>query len=235
MCAPGSPKGPYRGAPHEGTAVSGWRHAVWPCLFAAALAHAAWDTDRMTRAAQLAGPRAVAAVRALQALHGELRPADDITRLRAVNDFYNQRIEFKDDLEVWSMTDHWATPLEMFDKGAGDCEDYAIAKYLSLLALGLPNAKLRLVYVRATLPGTGAVQAHMVLAYHESPMAEPLILDNLIHDVRAASRRPDLAPVFSFNSVGLWQGVGSQSAGDPVARLSRWRELLAKAAAEGFF
>jgi hypothetical protein len=40
--------------------------------------------------------------------------------------------------------------------------------------------------------------------------------------------------VFSFNSDGLWQGTSAQSAGDPVARLSRWREVLAKARSEGF-
>ena len=74
----------------------------------------------------------------------------------------------------------------------------------------------------------------MVLAYYATPGAEPLILDNLIGDIRPASRRGDLEPVFSFNGEGLWQGVGAQSAGDPVARLSRWREVLAKARAEGF-
>jgi hypothetical protein len=60
------------------------------------------------------------------------------------------------------------------------------------------------------------------------------VLDSLIGEIRPASRRPDLAPVFSFNSDGLWQGTGGQSAGDPVARLSRWREVLAKARNEGF-
>jgi predicted transglutaminase-like cysteine proteinase len=110
-----------------------------------------------------------------------------------------------------------------------------IAKFFSLVALGMPVHKLRLVYVRAQLGGPGGpVQAHMVLAYYASPGAEPLILDNLVGEVRTASRRPDLAPVFSFNSEGLWQGVGSQTAGDPTARLSRWREVLAKARAEGF-
>jgi hypothetical protein len=73
-----------------------------------------------------------------------------------------------------------------------------------------------------------------VLAYYAQPNAEPLVLDNLIGEIRPSSRRPDLAPVFSFNSEGLWQGTGAQSAGDPVARLSRWREVLAKARAEGF-
>jgi hypothetical protein len=61
-----------------------------------------------------------------------------------------------------------------------------------------------------------------------------MILDSLVGDVRPASRRPDLSPVFSFNGEGLWQGVGAQSAGDPTARLSRWRDVLARARTEGF-
>jgi hypothetical protein len=92
-----------------------------------------------------------------------------------------------------------------------------------------------MVYVRAQIGGPGGAEvAHMVLAYYASAGAEPVILDSLIGDVRPASRRPDLAPVFSFNGEGLWQGVGSQSAGDPLARLSRWRDVITKARAEGF-
>ena len=49
-----------------------------------------------------------------------------------------------------------------------------------------------------------------------------------------ASQRTDLTPVFSFSTEGLWQGVGSVSSGDPMARLSLWRELVAKVRAEGF-
>lgn len=115
----------------------------------------------------------------------------------------------------------------------GDCEDFAIAKYFSLIAMGMAPAKMRMVYVRAQ--NGGVVQAHMVLAYYPEPNAEPLILDNLITDMRPASRRPDLAPVFSFNAEGLWQGVGPSSAGDPVARLSRWRDVLNKAKSEGWW
>ena len=96
----------------------------------------------------------------------------------------------------------------------------------------MPATRLRLVYVRAQLGG--ASQPHMVLAFYSQPDSEPLILDNLISDMRPASRRPDLVPVFSFNSEGLWQGAGAQGAGDPLARLTRWREVLAKARAEGF-
>lgn len=196
----------------------------------------AWDAERMTAAAQRLGPRALAGVRALQAVLATARDADEAGQLQAVNQFFDRRIAFRDDTEVWGQVDYWASPLEMLDKGAGDCEDYAIAKYFSLLALGMPAARLRLVYVRAQLGGPGGpTQAHMVLAYYARPDAEPLILDNLITEIRPASRRPDLEPVFSFNSDGLWQGTGATSAGSPVARLARWPAVLAKGHAEGFF
>lgn len=195
----------------------------------------AWDAERMLQAAQRHGPKAVAGVRALQTVLTAAVDLDEDGRLQAVNQFFNRRIQFREDIEVWGQEDYWASPVEMLDKGQGDCEDFAMAKYFSLLSLGMPTAKLRLVYVRAQLGGPGGVvQAHMVLAYYAQPQAEPLILDNLISELRPASRRPDLTPVFSFNSDGLWQGVGSTTAGDPMVRLSRWRELLAKARAEGF-
>jgi predicted transglutaminase-like cysteine proteinase len=196
----------------------------------------AWDAERMLGAAQRVGPHALAGARALQAVLGTARAQDEAAQLQAVNQFFNRRIAFKDDTEVWGQADYWASPLESLEKGAGDCEDYAIAKYFSLLALGVPTAKLRLVYVRAQLGGVGGpTQAHMVLAYYAEPAAEPLILDNLISELRPASRRPDLEPVFSFNGEGLWQGTGATSAGNPVARLARWPAVLAKARAEGFF
>jgi predicted transglutaminase-like cysteine proteinase len=201
-------------------------------LLAVTLAPRAWDADRMSAAAQRFGPRAVAGVRALQPMLARAAALDEAARLPLVNEFFNRRILYREDQEVWGQNDYWASPLEMLGKGAGDCEDYAIAKYFSLLVTGVPVAKLRLVYVRAQFGG--GVQAHMVLAYYARPDAEPLILDSLITDVRPASRRPDLAPVFSFNSEGLWQGVAGATAGDPVARLSRWREVLEKAKAEGF-
>ncbi len=200
---------------------------LWP-----GAATQAWDSDRMLAAARRIGPQAVAPTQALQAVMAGVQRQDDNAKLDAINNFYNRQVLFRDDMEVWGQVDYWASPLEMLDKGQGDCEDYAIGKYFSLVALGMATAKLRLVYVRAQVGG--AVQAHMVLAYYRAPNAEPLILDNLIGELRPASQRPDLVPVFSFNSDGLWQGVGPQAAGDPLARLSRWREVLAKARAEGF-
>ena len=189
----------------------------------------------MQAAAQRLGPRAVAALPSLQALLNGMRAMpNDGERLQAVNRFFNQRISFRSDAEVWGREDHWASPLEALSQGLGDCEDYAIAKYASLLASGVQRERLRLVYVRAELPSQSRAQAHMVLAYYAHPGAEPLILDNLVPDVLPASQRRDLSPVFSFNSEGLWEGVSGASAGDPLARLSRWREAWAKTLDEGF-
>ncbi|MEP7100200.1 MAG: transglutaminase-like cysteine peptidase [Burkholderiales bacterium] len=210
-------------------------HALLALLAFGMLAPRAWDADTMLRAAQLQGPQALAGAKALQGVLGSLAGQDESAKLVAINQFFNRRIVFVSDMEVWGQLDYWASPLEMLGKGRGDCEDYVIGKYFSLLVAGVPVAKMRLVYVRATIGGPGGeVVAHMVLAYYATPGAEPLILDNLIGEMRPASRRPDLEPVFSFNGEGLWQGVGAQTAGDPQARLSRWREVMAKARAEGF-
>lgn len=156
--------------------------------------------------------------------------------LSTVNDFMNRRIAFQDDIKVWGVPDYWATPLESLGRGAGDCEDYSIAKYVTLVQLGIPNNKLRLIYVRARMGSSASAptQAHMVLGYFESPDEEPVILDNLISSIRPAARRKDLTPVFSFNSGGLWAGAGAEAKGDPTARLSLWRGVLERMAQDGF-
>ncbi|MEX1056620.1 MAG: transglutaminase, partial [Natronospirillum sp.] len=105
-------------------------------------------------------------------------------------------------------------------------------KYMSLRVLGIPNDRLRMIYVNARL-STGS-QAHMVLGYYESPTAQPLILDNIRSDIVLAGQRPDLIPVFSFNSQGLWVGAARSSVADPTSRLSRWRNVLARMQTEGF-
>lgn len=196
----------------------------------------AWNADRMAAAAQQHGAKAVAGLRALQPLLVASADPEERLHLQEINEFFNRRILFREDLEVWGQVDYWASPFEMFEKGAGDCEDFAVAKYFSLLAAGVAAPKLRLVYVRAQIGGPGgAVQAHMVLAYYPTPTAEPLILDNLITEVRPAGRRRDLTPVFSFNAEGIWEGVGGVAvAGTAAERLSRWRDVLSRSLQDGF-
>jgi predicted transglutaminase-like cysteine proteinase len=204
--------------------------AAW--LLGPVLALAAYDASRVLEVAASRGPRVAEQAKALVRQIERSGTAEELQRLKEINDFFNRRLAFKEDQEVWGVPDYWASPLESLEKRAGDCEDYAIAKYFSLAATGVPTAKLRMVYVRARLQGQSL--AHMVLAYYAQPGAEPLILDNLRPEVLPASQRSDLTPVFSFNTEGLWQGVGQVTAGDPMARLSLWRDLVAKVRAEGF-
>lgn len=202
------------------------------CVVPAALA---WESDRLLQLAGRHGGQTLQLAQALGETIHQIARQDDDTRLQAINQFFNRRLLFREDIETWGQIDYWASPLEFLEKGQGDCEDYAIGKYFSLIASGMPPTRLRLVYVKAVIGGQASVQqAHMVLAYYPSSGADPLILDNLIGDIRPASRRPDLIPVFSFNSEGLWQGTQGPGAGDAVARLSRWREVLVKARDQGF-
>ncbi|MDP2099510.1 MAG: transglutaminase-like cysteine peptidase [Methylobacter sp.] len=144
-------------------------------------------------------------------------------KLKKVNDFFNQRIDFVDDIVLWKVNDYWATPIEFLAQGAGDCEDYAIAKYFTLKALGVPEEKIRITYVKALELN----QAHMVLTYFETPRSVPVVLDNLIPQIKPASQRSDLLPVYSFNGSGLWlakaRGSGQRVGG--TERLSLWTDL----------
>ncbi|MEI8658906.1 transglutaminase-like cysteine peptidase [Vibrio sp. Hal054] len=145
-------------------------------------------------------------------------------QLTQVNRFFNQ-LYFVNDIQLWGKNDYWATPLEFLGSNAGDCEDFTIAKYFSLLELGVSDIKLRLVYVKAIELN----QFHMVLAYYSTPNAEPLILDNINGEIKPASTRRDLLPIYSFNGKNLWlmKSKNGQLAGDS-SRLSLWNDLRAR-------
>ncbi len=121
-------------------------------------------------------------------------------KIARVNQFFNG-LRFIPDDEHWQQVDYWATPLEFIASNGGDCEDFAIAKFFTLKALGVDGERMRLAYVKALELN----QAHMVLVYYPAPDKEPLVLDNLVNDILPASQRKDLQPVYSFNAEGLWQ------------------------------
>lgn len=218
-------------------------HYVWRCLLlalAVSVVHA-YDFDRLLRLLdERFGPARVAFLRDWQQTLADTRsramPEKD--KLVRINDFINRNISFEDDLSIWNQSDYWATPLETIGQGRGDCEDFSIIKYYSLRDAGVPVAKLRLVYVKARLEGPAGpyLQAHMVLAYYPTPNAEPLVLDNLVPEIRPASQRKDLQPIFSFNSEAIWSGVAGNAAkgAGGTGQLSRWQDLLQRARKEGF-
>lgn len=211
--------------------LAAWLAAV---LLISAGLQADWDFNLISkRAEQLYGPLGQGRGRIddWQRLLQEQADVSEMEQLQAVNRFFNLRLRFRDDIQIWKVKDYWATPVEALFQGAADCEDYALAKYFSLRQLGVPSEKLRITYVKAVRLN----QAHMVLTYYQHPLAMPLVLDNLIDAIEPANRRADLVPVYAFNAEGLWlpgKGGGKQ-VGDSK-RLSRWQDLLKKMRAEGF-
>jgi len=175
------------------------------------------------------GAKAERAVGAWQTMLSQSTGLDEQEKIRAVNSFWNNALIGGEDIAVWGQVDYWATPLQSLSKGSGDCEDYVIGKYFSLLYLGVAPEKLRFVYVRAQI-GSQSI-AHMVLGYYAQPQAEPLVLDSLVDRVQAAHNRPDLTPVFSFNAQGVYMPGGKRSS---VEQIGRWRDLLSRMRTEGF-
>lgn len=145
----------------------------------------------------------------------------DGEKLRVVNDFMHET-PFYCDPVMWCMEDYWARPAEFIANDGGDCEDFAIAKYYTLRALGVEDEKLRIIYAVYSRGGGAFTGAHMVLAYYSTPDAEPMILDNINHEVLPGSRRPDLIPVFGFNTGGLWGAKEQKGRVQGTERYRAW-------------
>ena len=155
--------------------------------------------------------------------------AKTLNKLKYVNDFFN-RVKYITDIKHWRVVDYWATPFEFVGTGAGDCEDYAIAKYFALIKLGIPENKLRISYVKLLKRGTKFEQAHMVLLYYHKPNSTPIVLDNVNRRLKLVSQRKDLKLVYSFNAKGLYQskkrGQGQIKIGSN--NLTKWKKLVNK-------
>lgn len=196
---------------------------------------AGWDFNAIgSRTRQLYGASTPAAQQRIDqwvALVNNPPQGTTLQKLERVNQFFNQRMAFRDDTRVWGEKDYWATPIEFLRKGAGDCEDFALAKYFTLREIGIPASQLRITYVKALQLN----QAHMVVTWYATPEAIPLVLDNLKNVILPATQRADLLPVYAFNGEGLWlpQAGGNKRVGDSK-RLSRWQDLLTRMRAEGF-
>ncbi|MDX1484310.1 MAG: transglutaminase-like cysteine peptidase [Alphaproteobacteria bacterium] len=138
----------------------------------------------------------VAAWRAhVRSLEG-LPRKEQFTRLNAFLNRWTYRL----DSENFSVEDYWATPLEFLDR-SGDCEDYAIIKYVSLRALGFPVEKMRIVVVKDTLRNI----AHAVLAVYVDN--DILIMDSLFDGVLSHRFVTFYAPQYSVNEKTRWAHI----------------------------
>lgn len=154
------------------------------------------------------GGYAVARIEAALQLIRKITPLSIEEKLNEVNRFVN-KVRFVSDKRAWGKPDYWATPIEFLGRDMGDCEDFVITKYIMLRRSGIPEEKLFFTYVKALRLN----QAHMVLSYYDTPKSIPLVLDNLNHKVLPATKRNDLAFVYSFNAKALYlnrqRGLGN--------------------------
>jgi predicted transglutaminase-like cysteine proteinase len=194
------------------------------CLMTLALAEGFVITEQMLdNIGRQYGADAKQRVLAWDALMKQAANLTEVEKLERVNAFFN-RLRFVSDADHWGRIDYWATPLEMLSTDGGDCEDFSIAKYFTLKAMGVPESRMRLTYVKALTLN----QAHMVVTYFLSPESDPLVLDNLIDEIRNSTQRNDLYPIYSFNGEGLWlakaRGTGKRVGASD--RISLWQDLI---------
>jgi predicted transglutaminase-like cysteine proteinase len=117
-------------------------------------------------------------------------------KIDRVNAFFN-RMPYALDPAAWGANDYWATPLQFLSR-SGDCEDYAIAKFVTLRQLGIGSDEMRIVVV----DDTNLRVAHAVLVVAEEDRL--LVLDNQVPDVLDSRRILHYRPVFSLNENRWW-------------------------------
>lgn len=127
---------------------------------------------------------------------GALQKMSLRNQIDEVNKYINN-ITYKSDLKVWQKTDYWATPVEFFSSG-GDCEDYAIAKYASLRALGVPDSQMRIAIVKDKIKNI----PHALLIVYTDEGA--FVLDNQNKKMEEVSNVRRYAPIFSINQNSWW-------------------------------
>lgn len=153
------------------------------------------------------GSQAETRLNALLELMDGLTDAADDKKVIEVNRFFNQ-VQYQTDMKTWGQSDYWASRLEFLGVGAGDCEDYAVSKFLTLIQLGVPQEKLFLTYVKR------GAESHMVVTYYKEPNTVPFVLDNYDKSIQPATKRTDLSPVYSFTANDLFlqkqQGLGKR-------------------------
>jgi predicted transglutaminase-like cysteine proteinase len=142
--------------------------------------------------------RGSAKVARLLATTGARNSSGLTAQVEAVNRWVNQKIEFGEDRDIYGQADYWAPALETFQRGVGDCEDFAIAKMELLSALGISRDKMRLVVARDLVRNAD----HAVLVVTLADGA--VMLDNMTDRLLDARLANDYRPIMSFSQNAKW-------------------------------
>jgi len=131
-----------------------------------------------------------------KALLDQVRDQAALQQIRAVNDFFNEHPYITDPIN-WGVEDYWASPGQFLSR-SGDCEDYAIAKYLSLRRLGWAAEDLRLVVLQDL--NLRVPHAILIVTFGD----RQLVLDNQIPQVVDQAAIRHYRPIYSVNETAWW-------------------------------
>lgn len=120
-----------------------------------------------------------------------------------VNNMMN-KVRYIGDQKNWGKSDYWETPIEFLTYG-GDCEDFAIAKYVSLRALGVPDRAMRIAIVKDLQKG---IPHAILIVYTEDG---PMVLDNQIKRMSPASSIGHYKPIYTINRTAWWLHTDSNN------------------------
>jgi predicted transglutaminase-like cysteine proteinase len=151
----------------------------------------------------------------------EARTRQGHARLASVNRAVNEAIRYTTDFEQFGVADLWSAPLATFTTGRGDCEDYAIAKYVALKEAGVAETDLRLLLVRDQV----AREDHAVVAARQD--GHWVILDNRF------LQTPDVAEMWNFEPLYAMDEHGVQLLAADYANQAKSHMRSLPAAAPG--
>lgn len=160
--------------------------------------------------------------KSLMAIIDQNKERSEMERLVCVNNFFNQ-VPYQSDQKCWGKPDYWTTPIEMLGMGKADCEDYAIAKFFTLIEMGIPEDKLFLTYAATD----NTKNKHVVLAYYEDERSVPLILDNRQLQITQEKIDKNYIPLYRFNLKHILtydQGYGRKSPID-MKKIAQWESV----------
>lgn len=143
-------------------------------------------------------------------------------RAAFINIAINRCVSYEADSASALGCDTWATPFETLARGAGDCEDFAIAKFYLLVASGVPAGGVRLLYAIYRWPDRAAPALPHLVTVAGWPLADPGVLDCINPLLVPLSKRDDLEPIFSFDESDVWPGVDAQPLPGRRRRIDRW-------------
>jgi len=167
------------------------------------------------RATERAGAEARQRLEKWERLINTCQNRSHTDKLRAVNEFFNHQIMARADQGTEKGCDYWQSPIETLVRGVGDCDDFAMAKYVSLRLLGIPSEQLRV----ASIKDPDFDNRHALLFFFPQNEKDPWVLDNLAfehlgfkgsHILRLSERmiRHKIKPLWGINENYLTEFQG---------------------------